>query len=68
MRLVLKSLKDMSCVELEEQFGLKRGDIQQKVVHADGTIEIRTPLQLTTDQKQKIEQMLGLKIVAEEAD
>ena len=63
MIITLKEIRNITCVELEQRLGLKRGDIASMTTNPDGSVEIATPLKVTDAQKQAIADKLGLTIV-----
>mgnify|MGYP003154622767 CR=1 FL=1 len=63
MKLNLKEIKAMTCIELEQHFGLNEGTITSISSHPDGTMEINTTSSLSSKQKESIESKLSAKIV-----
>jgi len=61
MKLTL-SKSELTCVSLEKELGLARGDIRELNIEPDGTIEFDVAKNLTSAQKTKLEFRTGLKI------
>ena len=52
---------ELTCVELEKELGLARGDVREISIHPDGTVEVDVVNKLTSTQKSTLESLLGLK-------
>ena len=59
----IKLAKIKTCVELEAELGLTRGDIREIVTLEDGSGEIETSKALTQTQVTKLETAFGMKEV-----
>ncbi|MDD5127040.1 MAG: hypothetical protein PHR43_02920 [Dehalococcoidales bacterium] len=52
---------ELTCVEIENELGLMRGDVTEVTVRADGAVEIEAGVELTAPQRSQLESLLGLK-------
>ena len=57
--LYLVETEPLTCVELEKQLGLKRGDIKEITIHPEGAVEIEA-IDLTSTQQGKMKAILRL--------
>ena len=53
---------ELTCVALEKELGLARGEIREMKIETDGTFEIEIAKSLSLAQKTKLESITGLKI------
>jgi len=50
----------LTCVDLEKELGLARGDIASMTIYPEGAVEIETKLDLSSSQMQKVKAKLAL--------
>lgn len=48
---------ELTCVELEKQLGLKRGDIKEITVYPEGAVEVES-IELSSTKQQKLRDIL----------
>ena len=57
----LLEAEELNCVSLENELGLKRGDIVSITTYPSGAVEIETKTELTTDTYDKLKVSLSKK-------
>lgn len=51
---------ELTCVELEKQLGLKRGDIKELTIYPEGAVEVES-IELSSTKLQKLKAILKLR-------
>lgn len=49
---------ELTCVSLEKELGLNRGDIVQLTIYPEGAVEVETKIDLTTTNQDKMKAVL----------
>lgn len=52
---------ELTCVEIEKELGLARGDVREINTYPDGTIEIEVTKDLASTQKSKLKSFFELR-------
>jgi hypothetical protein len=59
---LLKPSSSLTCVDLEKELGLQRGDVSRIISDPDGSVQVELLKTPTTEQKAKLEQVFAMKI------
>lgn len=51
---------ELTCVELEKQLGLKRGDIKEIIIYSKGAVEVEA-IELSSSDQKKLKDILRLR-------
>lgn len=54
----LFEVEELTCVELEKQLGLKRGDIKELTIYPEGAVEVETKDELSSSSQNKLRDIL----------
>ncbi len=49
----------LTCVSLETELGLKRGDVKELITHPSGAVEVETAVDLTATQHDAVKATLA---------
>ena len=49
---------ELTCVELEKQLGLKRGDVKELTIYPEGAVEVETAEELSSTKQEKLRDIL----------
>lgn len=52
-------VEELTCVSLEKELGLKRGDINELTIYPEGAVEIETAIELNTTQQDELKAALA---------
>ncbi len=58
----------ITCVELEQEIGLERGDITSVAEHSGGIVDVYFLTEPTVDQKTTLQTVLNKRIMSEETE
>lgn len=50
----------LTCVNIETELGLARGEVKELTILADGTVELNVSRDLTATQKTRLQTLLGM--------
>jgi hypothetical protein len=60
MRITLGS--QLTCVDVEQELGLSRGEVKKIATSSDGPVQVELQNEPTLEQKEKLEKIFSMKI------